>query len=146
MNPVDETTPFRLWLLAQFFTRKRVQAVSNLIGRHHKNVSILYLLLGAKVGTRVFWPGSHPSYNRVYDLLEVGNDVVFGAHSTLLTMSIGRCVKIIMCAGANVSDNCIVMPGSVISKNAVLGSYSICPEGKLLLNGSVWFGSTGAES
>jgi hypothetical protein len=93
----------------------------------------------------VFWPGSHPSCNGVYDLLEVGDDVVYGARSTLLTMSIDRCVKNIMCAGANVSGNCIVMPGSVISKSAVLGSNSICPEGKLLPCGSVWFGSTGAE-
>jgi hypothetical protein len=118
------------------------------IGRHHKNVSNLVSAVGCqgRDASVLFWPGSHPSCNGVYDLLEVGDDVVFGARSTLLTMSIDRCVKIIMCTGANVSDNCIVMPGSVISKNVVLGSNSICPEGKLLLSGSVWFGSTGAES
>ncbi|KAL3907604.1 MAG: hypothetical protein SGARI_003458 [Bacillariaceae sp.] len=38
------------------------------------------------------------------------------------------------------------MPGTVISKNAVLGSNSISPEGKFLPSGSVYFGSTGAES
>jgi acetyltransferase-like isoleucine patch superfamily enzyme/acyl carrier protein len=146
MNPFDDTSAFRLWLCSQIFTRKKIQAVTDLIGRHYENVSILYRLLGAKVGQRVFWPGNQPTCNGVYDLLRVGDDVVFGSRSTLLTMSIDRCDKIILCAGANVSDNCIVMPGSVVSKNAVLGSNSICPEGKFLPSGSVWFGSSGAES
>jgi carbonic anhydrase/acetyltransferase-like protein (isoleucine patch superfamily) len=82
----------------------------------------------------------------MFDLLEIGDDVVFGSRSALLTTSVDRRDKIILCAGANVSDNCLVMPGSVISKNAVLGSNSICPEGRFLAAGSVWFGATGAES
>jgi acetyltransferase-like isoleucine patch superfamily enzyme len=146
LNPHDETQLFRLWLSAQLFSRKKVQAVSDLIGRHYENVSCLYRLLGAKVGKRVFWPGNHPVCNGLYDLLEIGDDVVFGSRSSLLTTSIDRCDKIILCAGANISDNCIVMPGSVVSKNAVLGSNSICSEGMFLPSGSVWFGCNGAES
>lgn len=146
VNPHNEITSFRLWLAAQLFTRKKVQAVTDLVGRHYEYVSKLYRLMGAKVGQRVFWPGNQPNCNGMYDLLEVGDDVVFGSRSILLARSVDRCDKIILCAGANVSDNCIVMPGSVISKNAVLGSNSICPEGKFLPAGSVWFGATGAES
>lgn len=137
---------FRISLASSLFTRKKVQSVADLIGRHYENVSILYRFLGAKVGKRVFWPGNQPTCNGMFDLLEVGDDVVFGSRSALLTASIDRCDKVILCAGANVSDNCLVMPGSVISKNAVLGSNSICPEGKFLAAGSVWFGATGAES
>lgn len=35
------------------------------------------------------------------------------------------------------------MAGSVVGKNAVLGSNSISPEGMYLPAGSVWFGSNG---
>lgn len=146
INPHCEWDRFRLWLAASLFPRKKVQAVTDLIGRHYENVSIFYRLLGAKVGKRVFWPGNQPNCNGIFDLLEIGDDVVFGSRSALFTTSVDRRDKIILCAGANVSDNCIVMPGAVISKNAVLGSNSICPEGKFLAAGSVWFGTTGAES
>jgi len=146
LNPHCEHERFRLWLLAHLFPRKKVQAVTDLIGRHYDYVSVLYRLLGAKVGRRVFWPGNQPACNGLYDLLEIGDDVVFGSRSTLLCASVDRCDKIILCAGANVSDNCIVLPGSVISKNSVLGSNSICSEGSFLPSGSVWFGSTGGQS
>mmetsp|Transcript_37274 Transcript_37274/g.99245 ORF Transcript_37274/g.99245 Transcript_37274/m.99245 type:complete len:111 (-) Transcript_37274:216-548(-) len=35
-------------------------------------------LLGAKVGKRIYWPGSGIEGLVEYDLLEVGDDVVFG--------------------------------------------------------------------
>lgn len=50
-----------------------------------------------------------------------------------------------LCAGSNVADNCVVLPGSIIGKNAVLGSNSLCPEGWYLPEGSVWLGSKGGE-
>lgn len=136
----------RLWLLSTLFRRKKVQAVTDLIGRHYEGVSVLYRMLGAKVGKRVFWPGNQPICDGLYDLLEIGDDVVFGSRSTLLFRSVDHCDKIILCAGANVSDNCIVLPGTVISKNAVLGSNSISDEGAFLPSGSVWFGNNGARS
>ena len=51
----------------------------------------------------------------------------------------------ILCAGSNVADNCVVLPGSVIGKNAVLGSNSLCPSGRYLPERSVWLGSRGCE-
>jgi carbonic anhydrase/acetyltransferase-like protein (isoleucine patch superfamily) len=146
INPKSDWQRFRVSLASSLFTRKKVQSVADLIGRHYENVSTLYRLLGAKVGKRVFWPGNQPTCNGMFDLLEIGDDVVFGSRSALLTASVDRFDKIILCAGANVSDNCLVMPGAVISRNAVLGSNSICPEGRFLASGSVWFGATGAES
>lgn len=146
INPHSEWDRFRIWLAGTLFTRKKVQSVTDLIGRHYENVSVLYRLMGAKVGKRVFWPGNQPICSGLYDLLEIGDDVVFGSRSSLLTASVDRCDKIVLCAGANVSDNCMVFPGTVISKNAVLGSNSIALEGSFLPSGSVWFGSVGAKS
>lgn len=50
-----------------------------------------------------------------------------------------------LCAGSNVADNCLVLPGSIFGKNAVLGSNSVCPNGWYLPEGSVWLGSKGGE-
>jgi acetyltransferase-like isoleucine patch superfamily enzyme len=38
-----------------------------------------------------------------------------------------------------------VLPGSIIGKNAVLGSNSLCPKGWYLPESSVWLGSKGGE-
>jgi acetyltransferase-like isoleucine patch superfamily enzyme len=122
-----------------------MQDFTELIGRHYELVSIFYRLLGAKVGKRVFWPGHQPVFSGEFDLLEIGDDVVFGSRSVLLCTTADSCEKIILCAGSNVSDNTVVLPGSIIGKNAVLGSNSVCPEGRYLPESSVWFGSRGGE-
>ena len=55
-----------------------------LIGSHYELVSIIYRLLGAKVGRHVYWPGSGLDIIE-HDLLEVGDDVVFGSRSVVMT-------------------------------------------------------------
>jgi acetyltransferase-like isoleucine patch superfamily enzyme len=130
-------------LAATLFSRKRLQNVADLVGRHYENVSIMYRLLGAKVGKRVFWSGQLPICSGEFDLLEVGDDVVFGSRSSIFLTTLDACEKVILCAGSNVADNCVVLPGSIIGKNAVLGSNSVCPEGWYLPERSVWLGSSG---
>ena len=92
-----------------------MQNVTEFIGRHYELVSILYLLLGAKVGKRVFCPGRQPIFTGKFDLLEIGDDVVFGSRTCLICTTTSLAEKIILCAGANASDNAIVLPGSVPS-------------------------------
>ena len=58
--------------------------VSALVGTHYEIISIIFRLLGSKIGERVYWPGSGVNIVQ-YDLLEVGNDVVFGSRSAVLT-------------------------------------------------------------
>jgi acyl-coenzyme A synthetase/AMP-(fatty) acid ligase/acetyltransferase-like isoleucine patch superfamily enzyme len=133
------------WLSATLFSRKKIQDVTDIVGRHYELVSVLYRMLGAKVGKRVFWPGQQPVFSGEFDLLEVGDDVVFGSRSSIFFTTVDSCKKVILCAGSNVADNCVVLPGSIIGKNAVLGSNSVCPEDWYLREGSVWFGSKGCE-
>ena len=95
--------------------------------------------------TSVFWPGQQPAFSGEFDLLEIGDDVVFGSRSTILFTTKDLCAKVILCAGSNVADNCVILPGGIIGKNAVLASNSLCPEGKYLPEGSVWLGSKGCE-
>lgn len=132
-------------LAASLFSRERMQDVADLVGRHYELVSILYRILGAKVGKRVFWPGRQPVFTGEFDLLEIGDDVVFGSRSTLICTTVDSCEKIVLCAGSNISDNTVVLPGSAIGKGAVLGSNSLCPEGRYLPESSVWLGARGGN-
>jgi carbonic anhydrase/acetyltransferase-like protein (isoleucine patch superfamily) len=141
----DQRELMRHWLSATLFSRKKVQDVADILGRHYELVSIMYRLLGAKVGKRVFWPGKQPVFSGEFDLLEIGDDVVFGSRSSIFFSTVDSCEKVILCAGSNVADNCVVLPGSIVGKNAVLGSNSVCPENWYLPEGSVWFGSKGGE-
>jgi len=143
-GPVDLTSNWQLmrhWLVASLFTRENLRDVVEIIGRHFEGVSVLYRLLGAKVGKRVFWPGSQMEFTGEFDLLEIGDDVVFGSRSVILCRSTESIEKVVLCAGCNVADNCVVMPGAVFGKNAVLGSSGIAPPGWYLPESSVWFGS-----
>ncbi|KAL3764325.1 hypothetical protein ACHAW5_008922 [Stephanodiscus triporus] len=132
-------------LAATLFSRDRIQNVTDLIGRHYELVSVLYRLLGAKVGKRVFWPGQQPSFTGEFDLLEIGDDVVFGSRSAIFFTTTTTCEKVILCAGSNVADNCVVLPGSIVGKNAVLASNSLCPVGWYLPENSIWLGCKGCE-
>ena len=132
-------------LSATLLSRKKIQDVTDLIGRHYELVSCLYRLLGAKVGKRVFWPGHQPVMSGEFDLLEVGDDVVFGSRSIFILTTTTTCEKTILCAGANVADNCIVLPGSVVGKSATVGSNTVCPRGWYCPDNSVWFGASGGE-
>lgn len=136
---------FRYWLAASLFTKRNIQKCTELMGRHYECVSTLYRMLGSKIGKRVFWPGNQPVTDGTFDLLEIGDDVVFGSRSAILCTTIDCAERVVICAGANVSDNCVVMAGSVVGVGAVLGSNSLCPEGKYLASGSVWFGSNGCS-
>jgi acyl-CoA synthetase (AMP-forming)/AMP-acid ligase II/acetyltransferase-like isoleucine patch superfamily enzyme/acyl carrier protein len=147
-GPRQTTSQWQLmrhWLAATLFSRKKVQSVTDLIGRHYELVSHLYRLLGAKVGKRVFWPGHQPVFSGEFDLLEIGDDVVFGSRSAILLSTADACTGVTLAAGSNVSDNCVVLPGAILGKNSVLGSNSICPEGWYLPEGSIWLGSKDCE-
>lgn len=76
-------------------------------------------LLGAKVGERVYWPGS--GFDVVeYDLIEIGNDVVFGSRSLLMTRSTERSSRITIGDNAMLADRCVVLPGAHLKQGTVL--------------------------
>lgn len=135
----------RHWLASTLFSREKMQEATDLLGRHYEPVSILYRLLGSKIGKRVFWPGHQPVFSGEFDLLEIGDDVVFGSRTVILCSTLTRCEKVIFCAGANVSDNTVVLPGGIIGKNAVLASNTVCPAGRYLPESSIWLGSQAGE-
>jgi acyl-CoA synthetase (AMP-forming)/AMP-acid ligase II/acetyltransferase-like isoleucine patch superfamily enzyme len=147
-GPRDITSQWSLlrhWLAATLFSRENMQEMTDLLGRHYVPVSVLYRLLGAKVGKRVFWPGHQFVFSGEFDLLEIGDDVVFGSRSVVFCSTAESSEKVIFCAGSNISDNTIVLPGGIIGKNAVLASNTVCPPGRYLPEASIYLGSKGGE-
>jgi len=141
----NQWTLVRHWMAATLFSRENMQEMTEMLGRHYEPVSCLYRLLGAKIGKRVFWPGHQMVFSGEFDLLEIGDDVVFGSRSVILTSTTETSEKVIFCAGSNISDNTIVLPGGIIGKNAVLASNTVCPAGRYLPEASIYLGSRGGE-
>jgi hypothetical protein len=54
----DDWYYFRYWLMSNLISSGNLNGVSGLIGTHYEGISIIYRLLGAKIGKRVYWPGS----------------------------------------------------------------------------------------
>jgi acetyltransferase-like isoleucine patch superfamily enzyme len=96
---------FRYWLMANLMDGSDLCGVAYLVGRHYEIISSIYRLLGAKVGQRVYWPGS--GFDIVeYDLLEIGDDVVFGSRSIIMTRSTERSAKVVIADNAMLG-NCV---------------------------------------
>ena len=130
---------FRYWIMKELLPG--AMRITKLVGSHYEIVSIIYRLLGATVGERVYWPGSGLDVVE-FDLLHIGDDVVFGSRSVVMTSSTERSAPVRIESGCMVADRCVLLPGSVLKKGAVLGSGGLCKENGVLQTGSVWVGST----
>jgi acetyltransferase-like isoleucine patch superfamily enzyme len=80
----------------------------------------IYCHFNIQIGKRVYWPGSGLDIVE-YDLLEVGDDVVFGSRSVILTSSATRSAAVVFEAGSMVADRCVILPGVRLGRGAVLG-------------------------
>jgi acyl-CoA synthetase (AMP-forming)/AMP-acid ligase II/acetyltransferase-like isoleucine patch superfamily enzyme/acyl carrier protein len=131
---------FRYWIMAKLMPGGGLCGVSKLVGTHYEVISIIYRLLGAKIGKNIYWPGSGLEIVE-YDLLEIGDDVVFGSRSVVITSSTKCSKRIVFENGTMIADRCVILPGVVLKKGAVLGSGALAAEDMVIPIGSVWLGS-----
>jgi acetyltransferase-like isoleucine patch superfamily enzyme len=127
--PKSQRAIWKRWLMEQLLPGEKLQEVGNLIGSHYAYMTYVLRLLGAKVGERIYWPGSNFEGLVEYDLLEVEDDVVFGSRSSILCADALEAAPIRIQSGANVSDRCVLLPGCTIGRNATMGSGSLCSRG-----------------
>lgn len=137
---LDQLSLMRYWLMKNLLSLEKWKLVTAIVGSHYEGISIIYRLLGAKVGKRVYWPGS--SINLVeFDLLTVGNDVIFGSRSQILCGDANECAPVNIADGAMCADNCVILPGGHIGRNAILGTGGLLKKHFHLADRSVWYGS-----
>lgn len=132
---------FKYWLMRSLMGGGGdLCGVAPLVGKHYEIISFIYRRLGSKVGRRVYWPGS--GFEVVdYDLLEIGDDVVFGSRSVIMTRSSERAAKVVIGDGAMLADRCVVLPGATLARGSVLGTGGLARENFHYPMGSVWVGS-----
>jgi len=120
---------------------------------------MVYRAMGAKVGKRVYWPGSG-IYCLDPELLEIGDDVVFGSRSQLFTTDSLGSEKIIIGNGGKVSlilhrrlginslflsamiaDRVVLLPGTRIGNRTVMGTGALGKRNGTYEDGSTWIGN-----
>eukprot|EP00026_Physarum_polycephalum_P000199 Phypoly_transcript_00199.p1 GENE.Phypoly_transcript_00199~~Phypoly_transcript_00199.p1 ORF type:complete len:1729 (+),score=274.19 Phypoly_transcript_00199:185-5371(+) len=136
---------FKYWFVKQMFGDTNFFGVPGLIGTHYEGVSWIYRLLGAKIGKRIYWPGSGVDVLE-YDLFEVGDDVVFGSRSAVKCSNENEMKRVKLKKGSNVADRCFISPGVTVGKGAVLGSGTLAAEDFYFPPKSVWVGSGAGEA
>lgn len=128
------------WLMETLLSKQEWQTMSKIVGSHYEGVSMIYRLLGAKIGKRVYWPGSTIRLIE-FDLLTVGNDVIFGSRSRILCSDAREYAPVTIDDGAMCGDNCVILPGAHIGRNAILGTGGLLAKHFNLAHGSIWYGS-----
>jgi acyl-CoA synthetase (AMP-forming)/AMP-acid ligase II/acetyltransferase-like isoleucine patch superfamily enzyme/acyl carrier protein len=130
----------RMTILSELLPQGNLFEVTGFFGIHYEMTSRIVRALGGKVGKRVYWPGNGPSIQN-FDLIEIGNDVVFGSRSHLVT-SDGIGSEVIRIAdGAMVADRVVVRPGCHVGEQAVLGSGVLTRRDAVYAPDSTWIGS-----
>ncbi|KAI0737046.1 acetyl-CoA synthetase-like protein [Daedaleopsis nitida] len=117
----------------------------DIIGSHYEVTSVVWRCMGAKVGKRVYWPGSGV-YCPDPELFEVGDDVVFGSRSEVFTTDGIGSAKVVLRAGAMIADRVVLLPGSTVGKRTVMGSGALGRRDATYEDGSVWMGSERGEA
>ncbi|KAF8808805.1 hypothetical protein BYT27DRAFT_7188280 [Phlegmacium glaucopus] len=116
-----------------------------ILGPHYEAVSVAYRAMGAKVGRRVYWPGGGIICPDP-ELLDIGDDVVFGSRSSLITTDSLGSGKIVIEEGAMVADRVVLLPGTRLGSGAVMGTGSLGKRNGNYAAGSIWVGNENGEA
>ncbi|QPC74472.1 hypothetical protein HYE68_005224 [Fusarium pseudograminearum] len=123
----QETSTVAAWragLMRDIYPVKTLHRLTSLFGQHYEATSIALRALGAKVGQRVYWPGTGPSIGD-YHLIEVGNDVVFGSRSHLVTSDGIGSEKVTIQDRAMIADRVTLLPGVSVGERVTMGSGAL---------------------
>ncbi|KIK57060.1 hypothetical protein GYMLUDRAFT_173450 [Collybiopsis luxurians FD-317 M1] len=130
----------RRYINSILLSQRALKNLFSLIGTHYEGVSFVYRLMGAKIGRRVYWPGSG-IYCLDPELLEIGDDVVFGSRSEIYTSDGLGSAKIRVGNGAMIADRVVLLPGVTVGTRAVMGSGALSKRNTSYEDGSTWIGN-----
>ena len=136
---------WRMTLIKTLWPNSSLSELTDLFGSHYEAKSVAIRLLGGKVGRYVYWPGTGPSFGD-YELVNVGNDVVFGSRSHLINVDATGSDYITIKDGAMIADRVVAYPGIVGEQEATLGSGCLTKRGKSYDSNGIYVGSRGGDS
>jgi acetyltransferase-like isoleucine patch superfamily enzyme len=140
MRNATQFALFRRWLNAQLLSQPNLRRAMAILGTHYEMTSAVYRAMGAKVGRRVYWPGSG-IYCPDPELLEIGDDVVFGSRSEVFTSDSIGWSRVRVGRGAMIADRVVLLPGVTIGKQCVMGSGALAVRNGFYEEQTVWMGA-----
>ncbi|RMY10562.1 hypothetical protein D0868_03634 [Hortaea werneckii] len=141
----SNVSKFRAQLSRSLMPAPAFHNLSELFGTHYEKTSQLVRLMGAKVGKRVYWPGTGPSIQD-FPLLEIGDDVVFGSRSHLVTSDGSGSESIRIRSGAMVADRVVLLPGVELGERTVMGSGALTKRNSQYASDTTWVGVKKGEA
>ncbi|CAJ2502409.1 Uu.00g098030.m01.CDS01 [Anthostomella pinea] len=136
---------WRMGLMKSLMPLGTLRDVTELFGQHYEATSVAIRMLGGKAGKRIYWPGTGPSIGD-YHLLDVGNDVVFGSRSHLITSDGVGSGTVSIGDNAMIADRVVLLPNTRIKQRAVMGSGAMTKRDKTYEAGGTYVGSRGGDS
>ncbi|KAJ7127673.1 AMP-dependent synthetase and ligase [Mycena epipterygia] len=130
----------RRYINSHTLSKSALRSAFSILGTHYEVVSIVYRAMGAKIGRRVYWPGSG-IFCLDPELLEIGDDVVFGSRSEVFTTDRLGTARVIVGDGAMIADRVVLLPGVRIGKLTVMGSGALALRDTEYKDGSTWLGT-----
>ncbi|KAJ5155142.1 hypothetical protein N7492_007945 [Penicillium capsulatum] len=147
-GPVSKQTTrqkVRSAVLAEILPAGDIHELTRLVGRHYELVSMAIRALGGKVGKRVYWPSVGPAVPD-FDLVEVGNDVVFGSRSHIVTSDGYGRDRVVIGDGTMVGDRVVALPGTTIGREVMIGSGALLRRNGDYPANTIWTGSKGGDA
>lgn len=147
-GPTKGRSQAEVWrssMLKSLFSVKRLHEMTELLGQHYEGTSIAVRLLGGRVGRRVYWPGTGPSIGD-YHLLNIGNDVVFGSRSHLVTSDGNGSEPIVVGDRAMIADRVTLLPGVYVGNKTTMGSGALTRRNKYYPSGGTYVGSKNGDA
>jgi acetyltransferase-like isoleucine patch superfamily enzyme len=132
-------------VLSQILPDGHLLWFTELLGVHYELVSVALRALGARIGKRVYWPALGP-LTQDYDLVEIGDDILWGAQSHLNTSDGYGKGKVVIEDGAMVADRAVISPGASIGERVQVGSGALLKRDKHYSADSVLIGSRKGEA
>ena len=136
---------FRMQWVRTMMPAPQFHKVTELFGTHYNATSHLARAMGAKIGSRVYWPGTGPSIQD-FDLLDIGDDVVFGSRSHLVTSDGNGSDYVRIKSRAMVADRVVLLPGVELGQQAVMGSGALTKRNTRYADASTWVGAKKGEA
>ena len=136
---------FCMSLLSSLLPKGDISKFTGIFGSHYEITSLAVRALGGKFESRVYWPGTGPMV-RDFDLLDIGDDVVFGSRSKIITSDATESDCVRVGDGAMIADRVIMLPGATVGTNAILGSGALARRNTMYPPNTIWVGLKGGDS
>ncbi|KAL9570946.1 hypothetical protein ACKAV7_005283 [Fusarium commune] len=144
----NSRTTVDIWranLMKTLLPEGKLHRMTSLFGQHYEATSIALRMLGAKIGERVYWPGTGPSIGD-YHLIDVGNDVVFGSRSHLVTSDGIGSEKVTIQDRAMIADRVCLLPGVTVGERTTMGSGAVTKRNGNYVSDGTYVGSKAGDA